>query len=109
MEPCGSFWWRDVLKLTPIYRGISKAIVHDGATVLMWKDLWLDATLDEKYQRAFSFAKNEDISVKDFLGSTSLHETFHLPLSVQAMQEIRDLQQEVRHVGNPTDPTPHDN
>ena len=109
MEPCGSFWWRDVLKLTPIYRGISKAIVHDGATVLMWKDLWLDATLDEKYQRAFSFAKNEDISVKDFLGSTSLHETFHLPLSVQAMQEIRDLQQEVRHVGNATDPTPHDN
>ncbi|XP_037427324.1 uncharacterized protein LOC119292673 [Triticum dicoccoides] len=109
MEPCRSFWWRDVLKLTPIYRGISKAIVHDGATVLMWKDLWLDATLDEKYQHAFSFAKNEDISVKDFLGSTSLHETFHLPLSVQAMQEIRDLQQEVRHVGNATDPTPHDN
>ena len=44
------------------------------------------------HPRAFSFALNEDISVKDFLGSTSLHETFHLPLSVQAHDEVRDLQ-----------------
>ena len=48
-EPCGSFWWRDVFKLSPIYRGISKANVHDGTTILMWKDLWLDNTLDETY------------------------------------------------------------
>ena len=91
-EPRGSFWWKDVLKLTPIFRGISKANVNVGDTILMWKDLWLEFVLEESHPRAFSFALNKDISVKDFLGSTSLHETFHLPLSIQALDEVRDLQ-----------------
>ena len=38
-DPCGSFWWRDVLQLTPIYRGISKVEVNRGDKILMWKDL----------------------------------------------------------------------
>ena len=38
-DTCGSFWWRDVLKLMPIYRGISKANVHTGDTLLMSKEL----------------------------------------------------------------------
>ena len=107
-EPCGSFWWKDVLKLTPIFRGISKANVNKGDTILMWKDLWLESVLEESHPRAFSFALNKDISVKDFLGSTSLHETFHLPLSVQALDEVRDLQQKVLHIGNQETPYTHD-
>ena len=57
----------------------------------MWKDLWLDEVLTESHPRAFSYTKNEDISVRDFLGSTSLNETFHLPLSMQAYNELRDI------------------
>ena len=34
-DPVGSFWWRDILKLTPIYRGISKVQLVDGSTVLL--------------------------------------------------------------------------
>src|SRR5438105_4736802 len=38
MDPCGSFWWRDVCKLMPIFRGISKCKVGNGSTALFWKD-----------------------------------------------------------------------
>ena len=88
----GSFWWRDILKLTPQYRGVSCVQVVDGTTTLFWKDLWLDNTLDVSHPRAFSFALHEDASIKDFLESTSLHDLFHLPLSPEALMEVRDLQ-----------------
>ena len=76
----------------PIYRGITQVNVNNGATTLFWKDMWLDEILAETHPRAFSFAKDEDISVAAFLGTTSLQETFHLPLSAQAHTETRDLQ-----------------
>mgnify|MGYP002413836659 FL=1 len=91
-DPCVSFWWRDVMRLMPIYRGITKAQVHTGNDILFWKDHWMDGILAETHPRAFSFATQEDISVRDFLGATTLRVTFHLPLSVQAHAETRDLQ-----------------
>ncbi|XP_037418890.1 uncharacterized protein LOC119283440 [Triticum dicoccoides] len=97
-DPCGSFWWRDVLKLTPIYRGISKVEIYRGDKVLMWKDLWLEDILSDSHPRAFSFARNEDISVQQFLTITSLDEAFHLPLSMQARDEVRNIQHLVAHV-----------
>ena len=66
--------------------------VNNGATTLFWKDMWLGEILAETHPRAFSFAKDEDISVRAFLGATSLQETFHLPLSEQAHAETRNLQ-----------------
>ena len=33
-EPCISFWWREVMQLTPIFRGISSVHVHHGDTNL---------------------------------------------------------------------------
>lgn len=38
-DACGSFWWRDVFQLSPIYRGITRVDVGDGSTILFWKDL----------------------------------------------------------------------
>ena len=60
--------------------------------VLMWKDLWLGSILEETHPRAFSFAKHEDCPVRDFLGTTVLVDAFHLALSLQAFDEIKDLQ-----------------
>ena len=76
----------------PTYRGITMVNVSNGATTLFWKDMWLGEILAETHPRAFSFAKDEDISVRAFLGATSLQETFHLPLSEQAHAETRNLQ-----------------
>ena len=76
--------------------------------VLMWKDLWLDEVLAESHPRAFSYAKLEDISVRNFLGSQNLNETFHLPLSMQAHDELRHIQEITTHVGNQVDEVERD-
>ena len=35
----GSFWWRDVMRLSTIHRGIVKCTLGDGSTVTFWDDL----------------------------------------------------------------------
>ena len=37
-EPCGSFWWRGIIHLATIYRGVMTVEVGDGSTALFWKD-----------------------------------------------------------------------
>ena len=96
-DPVGSFWWRQILKLTPVFRGISQVRIVSGDTVLVWKDLWAPDILQASHPHAFSFAMHEDETVKDFLESTALSETFHLPLSPQALDEVRDIQQISTH------------
>ena len=55
-----------------MYRGITQVNVNNGATTLFWKDMWMCQILAETHPRAFSFAKDEDIFVAAFLGTTSL-------------------------------------
>ena len=95
---CGSFWWRDVCKLSPIYRGISKCSIVKGDTILFWKDPWKDQLASESYPRAFSFALDEDVSATDFLSADTLGANFHLPLSSQAIQELRHAQEDTAHI-----------
>ena len=64
----------------------------DGSTVLFWSDLWNDNILESKFPRFYSFARNKNISVAKFLSNNTLEAQFHLPLSEQAFQEFRSLQ-----------------
>lgn len=70
-DVCGSFWWRELMSLSPIYRGVTKISIGSGANTLFWKDLWMDSILEESHPRAASFAISPDISVCDML-TTSL-------------------------------------
>lgn len=97
-EPCGSFWWRDVLQLSDVYRGVTRVNVGDGKTTLFWKDLWQDQVISESHPRAFSFCRQEDISVNKLLSAESLGQIFHLPLLIEAREEIKDLQDTTRGV-----------
>lgn len=38
----GSFWWRDIIELSDIFRGIAKYTVSSGTSELFWEDLWND-------------------------------------------------------------------
>jgi hypothetical protein len=88
----GSFWWRDLLKLCDIYRGIAKCSVGDGSTALFWSDIWNDHILQDKFPRLFSFAKDNLISVARFLSTKQMDKFFHLPLSSEAWHEYQALQ-----------------
>jgi hypothetical protein len=63
MDPVGSFWWKDICKLMPVFRGFAASSVNDGAMTPFWKDSWLDGTSQETYPRAFSYSSSEDVSV----------------------------------------------
>jgi hypothetical protein len=65
----GSFWWRDLLKLCDLYRGIVKCSMGDGTTVLFWVDIWNDLLMQDKFPRLFSFAKDKLISIAKFLST----------------------------------------
>ena len=65
---------------------------------LFWKGDWNNSIYEEKYPRAFSYCKNGDIPIQAFLNTTDLSMTFHLPLSVQAHDELRQIQREVANV-----------
>ncbi|XP_020168394.1 uncharacterized protein [Aegilops tauschii subsp. strangulata] len=87
----GSFWWKDVMQLIGVFRGITRVIPGDGSSSLFWKDVWLegddDAPIMEVYPRAFSFCLNEDDSVARVLTATDPATIFSLPLSTQAREE----------------------
>jgi hypothetical protein len=44
------------------------------------------------YPHFYSYAKDKLISVKEFLSPTTVHEAFHLPLSVEAFAKYNALQ-----------------
>ena len=61
-------------------------------TALFWKDLWSDQPLETTYPRAFSFAREEDVSVQKLLRSCTIGEAFHIPISPQARVEVEEIQ-----------------
>jgi hypothetical protein len=92
MDQVGSFWWKDVCKLMPTYRGIASSTIKDGSMTLFWKDDWLDSIKSETFPRAFSYCTNEDISVQQFLSAGRLADNFWLSLSPEALEEVREMQ-----------------
>lgn len=78
--------------MSDVYRGVTVITVSDGSIVLFWKDLWYDHTIAETQPTAFSFAKDEDISMQTLLSANTIGDVFHLPFSIQAREEVRSLQ-----------------
>jgi hypothetical protein len=54
--------------------------------------------MQHKFPRLYSFAKNRDISVAQFLANNQIQEQFHLPLSVEAFQEHQQMQQIIQQI-----------
>lgn len=88
----GSFWWRDVMRLNIIYRGIARCTLGDGSTVSFWDDLWSNSILSLEYPRLHSFAKDSSVSVQQLMLEQDLSDVFALPLSIEAYDELQALQ-----------------
>jgi hypothetical protein len=83
----GSFWWKDILRLQVLFRGIAICVLGNGA-ITFWEDLWCDEVLSHKYPRLFSFTRNEAISVQQFTQAHDLDTLFALPISPEAFVEL---------------------
>jgi hypothetical protein len=94
MSKRGSFWWKDIFSLIDDYRSITTCKIHNGASILFWKDFWLQGELMcHKFPRLYSYYVNEDVSVAAMIHLENLHEGFFLPLSVEAFQEWQEATQ----------------
>src|SRR5438105_535647 len=91
----GSLWWKDIMRLNALLRGITSCSVGMGDSILFWDDLWTDAILAVKYDSMQLHAKNPRISVKK-METKDLSTLFHLPLSPQAYEEFYAMQIQVQ-------------
>jgi hypothetical protein len=46
---CGSFWWKDILKLADMYREVCPIFLGSGDTTLFWTSKCRDGTLQEDF------------------------------------------------------------
>ena len=91
----GSFWWKDLLRLSVLCRGIARCQIGDGSTVLFWDDLWSSEVLALKCLILSSCARNRRLSVKTVMQTEDLNTLFILPLSEQAYVQFQHLQQDL--------------
>ena len=69
---------------------------EDGRTIRFWKDEWRDISPAVAYPHLFSFARQQDINLKQLLSinDRNLLEHFHLPLSMVAFQQSESVSAE---------------
>ena len=94
----GSFWWRNIMKLCTLYRGIATCTIGDGSSVTFWNDLCDGEIFSDKFPRLFSFASNPDISVKQIMLAEDLDSIFDLSLSPNAYYELLDLSHSLQSI-----------
>ena len=90
--PRGSFWWRDILKLLEKFKGMASVLVANGKTCLFWDDVWNSQVRRIQYPELHSFAKNKRTSLSIVCEAEALRDLFHLPLSVEAYHQMKELQ-----------------
>jgi hypothetical protein len=58
----GSFWWKDLLRLHVLYRGVACCNPNKGDTVSFWDDLIDGRIYSQRFPSLFAFAKEPRIS-----------------------------------------------
>lgn len=77
----------------PDFLLMAKCTVKTGDTIKFCTHHWTDNILKDQWPHLFSFAINENCSVKDLLASEAPSDLFHLPLSEEAFHEFGMLQE----------------
>ena len=68
----GSFWWKAIFNLIPIYKKVATCIFGSGSTTSFWTDKWKLEPLAQLYPELHSFATEKRISLKHFCGPRGL-------------------------------------
>jgi hypothetical protein len=92
---CGSFWWRDVLKLVDNFRGVAAVQLGKGDTFFFWSDNnWnindSKMSFKSRFPRLYSYVLDENLSAANVC-ATQDTDLFYLPLSPLAFQELEEM------------------
>ena len=88
----GSPWWRDILKQIDKFKGFASVNIQDGKSCLFWEDLWNGLVPKISFSELYSFAKKTKITLAEVKATSTLHDLFHLSLSVEAFDQLGQLQ-----------------
>lgn len=91
----GPFWWKDILRLHVKYRGVTICNPGNGDTISFWDDLLLGNIMSLKFPNLYDFTKDAAISLEKVLGTSNLVDTFRIPMSRQAFNELQILEDDV--------------
>jgi len=94
----GFFWWRDVLKLLDSFKEMASATIGDGSTSLFWSDVWHGVPFNVQWPHLFSFAKDANTYVQNFLNADDKSEFFHVPLSIEAHDQYQQMITELQNI-----------
>lgn len=96
-KPCGSFWWRDIVKLQDKYKQVAVISLGTGSTFRFWLDKWnflgSAEPLANRFTRLFSYVLNPDMLAAEVFSTTDFYSLFYRPLSAQAYDELVLIQQ----------------
>jgi acetate kinase len=84
-----SFWWKDILKLTDKFRGMTEVHIIDEKTCRPWEDIWNDIIPEHQYPELFSFTRRKGITINEAKTITLFHTAFHLSFSEEAYSQYR--------------------
>jgi hypothetical protein len=88
----GSFWLRDILnKLLDSFKGMAMVSLKDGASYVLWHDLWGGRVLSQAFPELYSFTRNHRISVQLTASTPMLQSLFHLPCLVRPMSSSKNF------------------
>lgn len=89
---CGSFWWKDIFKLSGKYLSRTQVKVNNGSTLLFWSDKWMldgpTTFVRDRFPMLFSYVIDDKQSIQELVNSEDFVGLFHLPLSSQAFEEF---------------------
>jgi hypothetical protein len=90
----GSFWWRDILKLTDKFKGLAAVNINNARSCYLWTDLWNSKVPMQAYLELFSFVKSSSTILAEAISRENILDFFNLPLSQQAFLQLNQLQQD---------------
>jgi hypothetical protein len=71
---------------------MASVVIYNGQTCLLWDDVWNGQVKKLQYPELYSYAKNKAISLSKPHGSATLHDLFSLLVSVEAYNQLQELQ-----------------
>lgn len=92
-----SFWWKDVISLGDIFKGIAQSTVRTWTLVFFWEDLWNEKLRCNKFPILYIVGSDKLEFVKQIC-SKPLEDAFLLPLNADTYEEFLILQSELEQI-----------
>jgi len=72
--------------------------LKDGASCLFWDDLWCNRVPKIQFPELYSFSRDKNISLMNFVDAVGPESVLRLPISPQAFQQLTSLLEDINNL-----------